>query len=757
MNKPTELTREFKHIGQRIIRPDGVEKVTGRAAYGADGFFPDMCYGKILRSPHAHARILSIDTSEALAMRGVKAVVTGADLPTIPSGTIMPGENPIDLGAIARNVIARDKVLYHGHAVAAVAATSQQIAEQALKKIRVEYAPLPHVLEVLDAMQENAPLLDENLYTKGVEPKPTKPSNVATKMLLQRGEIETGFAAAAVVVEREFKTETVHQGYIEPHAALASVAEDGQTTIWASSQGHFMIRAYTAKMLGMPVSKIKVIPAEIGGGFGGKTVVYLEPLAVVLARKSGKAVKLVMTRDEVFRATGPTSGANLRVKLGVRKDGALCAVQAWMAFNAGAFPGSPMGAGLMGMLAPYKVENFRLEGYDVLTNRPKTTAYRAPGVPISAFAVESLIDEAAEKLGMDPIDLRLVNAVEEGDTSAYGPKFKAVGFKETLRRAKQHPHYSAPLGPNQGRGIACGFWFNAGMSSSASVKLNEDGTVLAATGSPDIGGSRAAMAMMCAEELGVEVERIRPIVADTESVGYCDVTGGSRTTFATGQALMAAARDMVGQLRQRAAMLWETDVAQVEWLDGVAYNLAKPGTSLSLAEIAAKLDKTGGPVVASATVNARGAGPSLATHLVDVKVDPETGKVDVIRYTGFQDVGKAIHPSYVEGQMEGGAAQGIGWALNEEYVYDKNGIMQNAGFLDYRMPVALDLPMIESVMIECPNPYHPLGVRGVGEVSIVPGLAAIANAINDAVGVRLSHAPMSPPKVLKALDEKAAS
>lgn len=750
MNKP----QEFRHIGKRIIRPDGVEKVTGRAGYGADGFFPDMCYGKILRSPHAHARIISIDASAALAMPGVKAVVTGKDLPVVAKGTMMPGENPIDLGSIAQNVMARDKVLYHGHAVAAVAATTQKIAEQALSKIKVEYQPLPHVLNILDAMAEGAPLLDENLFTRGVEPKPEKPSNIALKMLMERGDLAKGFAEAEVIVEREFKTETVHQGYIEPHAALASVTEDGQVTIWASSQGHFMIRSFTAKMLEMPISKIKVIPAEIGGGFGGKTVVYLEPVAVVLSQQSGKPVKLVMTRDEVFRATGPTSGAEIRFKLGVRKDGTFCAAQAWMAFNAGAYPGSPMGAGLMGMLAPYKIDCFQLEGYDVLTNRPKVTAYRAPGVPITAFAAESVIDEAAKKLGMDPIDLRLANAVQEDDSAIYGPKFKAIGFKESLQQAKAHPHYRAPLGPNQGRGVACGFWFNAGMSSSASVKLNEDGTILAATGSPDIGGSRASMAMMCAEELQIPVEIVRPIVADTDSVGYCDVTGGSRTTFATGQALMAASKDLANQLCHRAAMLWEIDADKVTWSEGAAHNLEKEGESFSLQQLAAKAGKTGGPVVASATVNARGAGPSLATHLVDVAVDPETGKVDVIRYTGFQDVGRAIHPSYVEGQMEGGAAQSIGWALNEEYIYNDKGEMLNAGFLDYRMPVALDLPMFESVMIECPNPYHPLGVRGVGEVSIVPGIAAIANAIDNAVGVRLTHAPMSPPKVLKAIENK---
>jgi CO/xanthine dehydrogenase Mo-binding subunit len=645
-------------------------------------------------------------------------------------------------------------VQYEGHAVAAVAATSAEVAEAALALIAVDYEVLPHVIDVRAAMAPDAPVLHADLLTSGVEPPPTRASNIAARTEFAAGDLARGFAEAEVVIEREYTTQPVHQGYIEPHACVASVAADGMTTIWSSSQGQFMIREFCAKLLKLSDASLRVIPAEIGGGFGGKTTVYLEPLAVALSARAGRPVKMVMSRGEVFRASGPTSGAWLRVKLGAKRDGTLVAGDLELAYQAGAFPGSPAVPGCMTGFAPYVVPNARAVGYDVVSNRPKCAAYRAPGAPMAAFAVESTLDLLAQALGMDPIELRLKNAAREGTPALYGPKFPVIGFVETLEAARAHPHYRAPLQPNQGRGIAAGFWFNIGGQSTAAVHLNEDGTAEVVTGNPDIGGSRASMAIMAAEVLGIDLDRVKPIIGDTAQIGYSFLTGGSRVTFATGKAVCEAANDVVQQLRARAAKLWKCDIEDVIWKDGVAYpaqGQTDTRTQLSLSELAASAARTGGPISGKATLNVGGAGAGFGTHICDVEVDPDTGRASVIRYTAVQDVGRAIHPGYVEGQLQGGAAQGIGWALNEEYVYDAQGRLQNPGFLDYRMPVASDLPMIDTVLVEVPNPTHPFGVRGVGEVPIVPPLAAVANAVARACDVRMTDLPISPPRLLSAL------
>ncbi|MDP6473922.1 MAG: xanthine dehydrogenase family protein molybdopterin-binding subunit [Alphaproteobacteria bacterium] len=747
--------QELKWIGTSPVRPDGTDKVTGRAKFGADLMLPGMLTGKILRSPHAHAKIKSIDTSKAEALPGVKAVVSAADIAEMPSEWVPAGELQLNYRDLASNIMARGKALYDGHAVAAVAATSAAIADAALDLIAVDYEVLPHVIDVEEAMAPDAPVLHEDMFTEGVTPTPDKPSNIFKEIDIGIGDVETGFAAADLIVERSFKTAPVHQGYIEPHAAVASFAEDGQAELWCSTQGHFTARAYCAKLLGMDVSDLRVTASEIGGGFGGKTTVYVEPVALLLSRKAGRPVRVVMTRDEVFRASGPTSGAANWVKIGVTNDGKIVAGEAVLKYQAGAFPGSPVQPGCMCAFAPYDIENVKVKGYDVVTNRPKVAAYRAPGAPIAEHAVESVLDEVAKKLGMDPIELRQKNAAREGTNAAYGPKFGPIGYAETLAAAKAHPHYSAPLGPNQGRGVASGFWFNVGGDSCATMNVSEDGTLVLATGSPDIGGSRASMAIMAAETLGIDVADVRPIVADTASLGYTFLTGGSRVTFATGMAVIEASKQIAEELRQRAAKIWDISVDAVVWEDGYA----KPAGAnagdfepLSIGDIAAQAGKTGGPISANAALNAQGAGPGFGTHICDVEVDPETGRVTVLRYTAIQDCGKAIHKAYVEGQIQGGAAQGIGWALNEEYIYDEKGRLDNPGFLDYRIPVASDLPMIEAVIVEVANPTHPYGVRGVGEVPIIPPMATVANAIEGAIGVRMTELPMSPPKVLAALD-----
>ena len=746
-----------KWIGKRTIRPDGADKVTGRAAFGADHSLPGMLWGKVLRSPHPHAIIKSINLAKAASLPGVRAVMSGDDLPIIPlDKPLMVG--PADMRYVSRNIMARDKVMYAGHSVAAVAATSSRIAQEALALIEVDYEILPHVIDVEEAMRPDAPVLHDFLFTGGVTPKPETPSNIANHLEFKIGDLDAGFAAADVTVERTFRTKPVHQGYIEPHACLVSVAMDGQATIWSSSQGHFMVRNATAKLTGMAVADIHAIPMEIGGGFGGKTIVYLEPLAMILARKSGAPVKMMMSREEVFRATGPTSGSYNTVKIGATKKGKITAASAVFRFQAGAFPGAPARPAAMCAFAPYNIENVESVGIDVVMNRAKSNAYRAPGSPIAAHAVESTLDELADKLGIDPVEFRLQNAAAEGVKSAYGPTFKKIGFVETLEAAKAHPHYDAPLGPNQGRGVACGFWFNVGGESSAQLHINEDGTVTVITGHPDIGGSRASMVNIAAEMLGIDYKNVRAQIGDTNAIGISATTGGSRVTFSAGMAVTKVTELVKQTLRERAAKIWDIDVEAVVWEDG---NARPAGSNagefdpLSLADLAAKATATGGPINGQVSINAQGAAPAFATHICDVEVDPETGRVEIIRYTAVQDAGRAVHPSYVEGQIQGGVAQGVGWALNEEYIYDEAGQLENPGFLDYRMPVASDLPMIDTVIVEIPNADHPHGIRGVGEVPIVPPMAAVANAIQDAAGLRLNDLPMSPPKVLAALDENS--
>ncbi|NQZ73252.1 MAG: xanthine dehydrogenase family protein molybdopterin-binding subunit [Dinoroseobacter sp.] len=742
----------FTFVGTRPKRPDGLDKVTGRAKFGADMVAPGMLHGAILRSPHAHARIKGIDTSKAEALEGVKAVVTRADFPdAVQHKPGMAGE----MWNVLENVMAGEKALYDGHAVAAVAATSALIAKDALKLIEVDYEVLPHVTDVDKAMAEGAPVIREGSADRSV-PEGLHP-NVVRYHESGHGDVDAGFAQADLVMEDTYKTEATHQGYIEPHACLGMLGADGKGELWCTTQGHFYFQKVCAAVLGLETSQLRVTASEIGGGFGGKTTVFMEPVSLALSRKANRPVKMVMSRSEVFRATGPTASASMDIKIGMTKDGTITAAKGTYRLQGGAFPGAPADFTAMCGFAPYCLENVLQIGYDVMANRPKQAAYRAPGAPMGAFAVESVIDEMCNKLGLDPVEVRLKNAARDGTKSSYGPTWDAIGQVACLEAVKAHPHYSAPLKEGQGRGIASGFWFNHGGETSVSLALSEDGTAQISVGTPDIGGSRASMALMAAEVLAIPYENIRVTIADTATLGYNDVSHGSRVTYASGLATIKAARDAVEKLKGRAAAEWGIDPDAVTWEDGYA----KPSgpnagefEPMHITKITGKMGRTGGPISGHFEATPEGAGVSFGTHIVDAEVDPETGKTSIIRYTVVQDAGKAIHPTYVEGQFQGGAAQGIGWALNEEYVYGEDGRLQNSIFLDYRIPVASDLPMIDTVIVEVPNPGHPYGVRGVGETGIVPPLAAVANAVSNAAGVRLKELPMSPPRILKALKDQ---
>jgi CO/xanthine dehydrogenase Mo-binding subunit len=756
-NKQSAETSKYNVVGTRPIRHDGYDKVTGRARFGADLVMAGQLHGRILRSPHAHARILSIDTSKAEALDGVMAVATAKDFPVIQDRILDFAESQSSVRMQAENLLAHDKALYQGHAIAAVAAVNPHIAEEALKLIDVEFEVLPSVITADEAMKEDAPILHDSLTTMfkvdrfGAGDNTGVNSNIASHVQITRGDIQQGFKEADLIIERAFTTQTVHQGYIEPFACSAQWSTDGHLTIWCSTQALFGVRGATSAILNIAESDIKVIPMEIGGGFGGKLTTYLEPVAAVLAKKSGRAVKMVMNRKEVFEATGPTSGSTMRCKIGADKSGQITAIELWMAYEAGAYPGSPIAGGVFTATGPYNIENFAIDGLDVVVNKPKSQAYRAPGQPAANYAVETVLDEIAEKLGIEPLELRIKNKASDGDRAPAGVPHTSLGLDDLHQAMKEHPQYKTPLaGPNQGRGIAIGYRLNGGGSgSSATINVTSNGTIQLITGSMDIGGTRAAVAMQAAEILGIAAEDVTPTVVDTDSVGWTGGTGGSRIAFDTGLAAIRAAEEVIKQMKIRASMVWEAKPEDVEFADGVFTRLSNPEDKLTFKQLAAKNMDTGGPVTCSASDRQGGVGPTFAGNIVDVEVDPETGKVEVLRVTAFMDAGTAVHPSYVEGQMQGSTVQGIGWALNEEYFYNPGNSFANSTFLDYRMPTTLDLPMIDTVIIEKPNPRHPFGLRGVGEIPIVPIVAAVANAVYHATGARVTNLPMSPGNILE--------
>ncbi|HJM89933.1 MAG TPA: xanthine dehydrogenase family protein molybdopterin-binding subunit [Dehalococcoidia bacterium] len=755
-----EAATEYRVIGTNPIRPDGVDKVTGRAVYGADVRMAGMLFGRVKRSPHAHAIIKSIDTSKAEALPGVHAVITHEDFPEPTEPTMQTIRGPMPTMWDLERLLARRKVLFKGHPIAAVCADDAHVAEDAVALIEVEYDVLPAVTSLDDALAPDAPTLHDDGLSSLVdglfEPVEGRSPNVARTIEMGFGDLDAGFAQAEVVLERIFETSMVHQGYIENHNGTAVWNADGKVTIWTSTQGAFGVRTNVARVLGLALGDLRVIPAEIGGGFGAKNVIYLEPLAALLSKKSGRPVQITMNRTEVLEATGPTSGTRSFIKLGAMRDGTLVAADIRLEYEAGAYPGSPVPGGARCALGPYLVPHQRIVGFDVVLNRPKTAAYRAPGAPAAAYAIEAVMDELADMLDMDRMAIRDLNAVSEGDPRSDGATHGSVGIREVIRATTDHPHYRAEiLEPDVGRGVAMGFWQNGGGESSAYANVHSDGTVTLITGSVDIGGQRAALAMQFAETMGIEYEDVTSLVGDTDTIGFTGNTGGSRTTFATGWAAYRAGMDVQEQITKRIAAVWDVAPEEVTY-DASDASLHGPDDQvMTFKEAAGRLPGTGGNIQGRADVVSTSVGKvgaCFAAHIADVQVDRETGKVTVLRYTAIQDVGKAIHPAYVEGQIQGGAVQGIGMALNEEYIYTDDGAMANASLLDYRMPVANDLPMIDTVLVEVPNPGHPFGVRGVGEVPIVPPLAAIANAIYDAVGVRVNRLPATPARILEELE-----
>ncbi|MBI2171873.1 MAG: xanthine dehydrogenase family protein molybdopterin-binding subunit [Chloroflexi bacterium] len=755
-------------LGKRVRKADALERVVGEARYSADFSLPGMLYGKILRSPHAHARIRRIDYTKALQLPGVVSVITAGDFrsgPTqpaevhAPAGTYDPGHEEEHAAGSrpngSRTVFAGAKALWAGQPVAAVAATSLQAAEEALGLIEVSYEVLKTLETAEEAMKPDAPLLHPNLFTTTLGKAASKPSNVATYVELVRGDLERGFREADVVIEDTYRTGMVHQGYLEPRATLAKADPDGKVTIWSSSQGSFGVQQQAAEILNLPLDKINVIPTEIGGGFGSKGQGVLEPMAALLAIKTGRSVKLVMGRDEEFKAGRPGAPSVIWVKMGVKRDGTMTAGQMRVIIDGGAFPGGPVGAATNLGLGPYKVPNLRVEGYDVVTSKPSVGAYRAPGVPQAAFAVEQHVNRLAQAIGMDPLELRLKNITGEGDRLPNDAILPRVGFRTTLETVKNHPLWQKrPNGLFQGRGIACGMWLGGLQPNSCFLKLNADGSLGLMVGTVDLTGTRTSFKQMVASEFQLSPDDVTVTTLDTDTAPYASNSGGSKTTYTMGNAIKQGCDNMKRLLQERAAALLDLPKDQVTYRAGLFHSMHDPSRSVSLKDLGTRSQTTGGgPLLATGSAGTFRSAPSFAAHVVDVEVDPETGKVTILGYWAFQDCGFAVNPTQVEGQMQGGVAQGVGWALTEEYVF-ANGVMRNPTFLDYRMPTSLDLPLIEPTLVQVPNPESAYGIRGVGEVPIVPPMAAIANAVADATGARITELPMSPERVFWAIHNK---
>ncbi len=752
-------------LGKRVPKADALERVVGQARYSADFHLPGMLHGKILRSPHAHARIRRIDYAKALALPGVVAVITAGDFRSGPSqpadghapeGAYDPGhEEEHTAGSrpnANRTVFAGAKALWAGQPVAAVAAVSLQAAEEALGLIEVAYEVLLTVETAEQAMQPAAPLLHSNLFTTTLGKNADKPSNVATYIELSRGDVAQGFRQADVIVEDTYRTRVISQGYLEPRATLARVDATGKLTIWSSSQGSFSIQQQVAEILNLPLDKVNIIPAELGGSFGSKNQCILEPMAALFAIKTGRPVKIVMGRDEEFKAGRPGAASVIQVKMGVKRDGTLTAAEIKVIMDGGAFPGGPVGAATTTGIGPYRIANFHIQGYDVVTNKPPVGAYRAPGSPQAAFAVEQHIDRLAKALSIDPLDLRLKNIAGEGDRLPTDAPLPKVGFQTTLETVKNSPIWKQrPAKPFQGRGIACGMWLGGLQPNSCFLKLNGDGSLGLMVGTVDVTGTRTTFKQMVAHEFQLSVDDVAVTTLDTDTAPYASTAAGSKTTYTMGIAIKQASDNLKRVLQARAATTLDLPLDQVGYRAGHFHSQRDPSRTVSLKDLGARsVTAGGGPLLASGSAGTFKAAPSFAAHVVDVEVDPETGKVTVLAYHAFQDCGFAINPTMVEGQMQGGVAQGVGWALTEEFVFS-DGVMRNPTFLDYRMPTSLDLPLIDSTLVQVPNPESPYGVRGVGEVPIVPPMAAMANAIADAAGVRINELPMSPERVFWAI------
>jgi len=741
----------FQYVGKRIPRVDIVPKLTGAAVFAEDVKVPGVLYGKLLHSPHPHARIVRIDTSRAEKLPGVRAVATAADLPDKRVGRVVKDEH----------YFARDKVRYVGDRVAAVAADTREIALEAVKLIEVEYEPLPPVRDAFEALAEGAPVIHEELLSYAVN-GPAKPQggNLCSLNELTRGDPEAAFGECARVFEQVYTTQMQHQTYMEPHACLAVYNPEGTYTIHTANQGQFPLRNVVAEVLGVPQNRVRVVPAEIGGGFGGKSIMKIEAAAAVLARKAGRPVRIVMSRHEDFIGGNPRAAFHVTIRTGVTADMRMHARTIDVVMDQGAHT---HGAGAMTASVtqfgegPYAIPNLRITSRLVYTNKACSSAMRAPGGPQINFALESESDRICEAMGWDGVEFRRRNAMPTDYVNTAGGVNRSVFTVETLEACVKlagYRHDQVRPGPHRGRGLALGNWNVGGNASGAVVKMNPDGSVNVIGGVVDLSGVNTTLTQIVAEALDVPLERVTVKMLDTDSAPHATNSGGSQVLKSHGTACFKAAEHIKEQLFELAVDELDATTERMELKGGQVRVQGEPQRAVAVTRLLSKASASTGPLVGYGATGNSPRMPSMAAHVADVEVDPETGRVTVLRYCAAQDVGRAINPLSVEGQIHGGVVQGLGQALSEQFTY-RDGRPENAGFLDYKLPSALDVPFIETVLVEKPAVVGPYGAKGVGEPPVVPVPAAIANAIYNAVGVRVTDLPITPEKLRAAIRAKA--
>lgn len=744
-------------IGRWIRREDGERKVTGRAVYTGDLNLPGMLYARLVLSPYAHARISRINTEAASAVPGVVGVYTAQDLPLVV---------PEDLTR-ARDPLARGRTYFDGHPVAAVVAESEQVAEDAVGLVEVEYEELEaavdpektlgdsrelvHDKETLGIREDAGAHADVGGHTQALE----RPANAANAQRFQRGNVEVGFRESDAIVERTYRTSWVHQAYLEPQSSVAAPDGFGGLTVYTSTQGAFFTRSEVARALDVPQHKIKVITMEVGGAFGAKYAL-LDPLVAGLTWKIGRPVHLVYTRNEDFLAAAPAPGTVMHVKTGARRDGTLTALQATVIVDTGAYPGQT--AGILSLLlgGTYRFPNLLVDAYEILTNKPGCGAYRAPGDPQACFAIEGQIAELARRLELDPLEFRLRNAVVEGDLMPSGGPWPHIGSCQVLETLRNHPSWRRrnEKGSDEGVGVAFGGWPGGTQPASAACRLDEDGTLTVMVGSSDISGTKTGFSLLAADAFGISSDAVTVVTADTDAAPFAGASGGSKITYTVGAAVRKAAEDARRQVLAIAAEELEAAPEDLEIVGEQVQVRGVPDRGISLRTIVQISTSFGAryePVLGQGRAAPPISAPGFVAHLARVRVDKETGLVQVLDYVAVQDVGCIINPAGIHGQVEGGVTQGIGWALYERLVYDENGRLRTTTFADYDLPSVVEVPPITTLLVEVPSPDGPLGARGVGEPPVVPGAAAIANAIYDATGHRPTELPITPESLLSAL------
>ncbi len=766
----------YNAVGEREPRVEGLHKVTGRTVYAADVQLPGMLHARLVLSPHPHARITALDAEAALAHPGVVAVVTADDL----ARASRDGSNPARGASNRADALFADReAVFAGQPVAAVLGESYADAEEGAELVRVEYEVLPAVLDVEAAMEPDSPLarspvsdIDHTEEDAHVtidvrsEEAEGRATNIASHLSFERGDLDEGFSRADFVVEQSYRAALVHQGYIEPHATVASYdAATGDVAVWTSTQGQFHVRDTLMRLFKLPETKLRVVGCELGGGFGGK-MIQSATIATACALVAGRPVKLVFTRREDLLAATPTPGSVVRLRSGITAEGDLTALEATVIYDAGAFPGAPVAAGTLLISSFYRWPHLRTDGYEVLTNHVSVGAIRAPGIHNITHAIEQQIDAMALGVGLDPADVRLRNAVRTGDEMASGKPFPAIGMVETIEAAAGHPIWTGREAARArstettrvGVGLAVSGWLGGLQPATCELMLNSDGTVNAVVGVMDISGVNTSFAQIVAEELAIPVERVSVSTGDTRTAPYAGIAAGSKTTITMGRAVREAAVDLREQMFSVAADQLEANPTDMVLGEGEVQVAGSPDRSLTFRRLAAITTGFGSlytPIVGKGAISARVQAPGFTAQLAELEVDTVSGNVTLTGWATVQDAGYAINPLSVEGQMEGGTGMGIGIGLSEEYLYDDEGRLRNAGLLDYRMPTAADTPDIESVIVEVPSEEGPYGARGVGEPSITAGGAAIANALHDALGVRLTEMPATPERVLRALGRVA--